>query len=422
MEDEKKVENVEENTNTSKLTWEEIIKRIEQAPKEVQAMVAKAYLRDDINNEDVQYKFNTDTLEELNDPDVESNVENFNAELPEGIGASGFTMRTTKPSNNPNYITTGSGGLSTCIKGYPMDALANVLANCVGYANGRRSEIINIVRGTNKNNNPTLNCNAENWIERAKAAGFAVGQTPKVGAIGVAMKGATLSGNDGAGHVWAVERVNSDGSTYTSESGYGGTAFWNQTRSNSNGRWGLSSGYTFRGFIYLPDDVQKVVDGGGSSQSTGDQFPGVSDEELARRVWTGEFGNGATRQARLGSRYAAVQALVNRGVGKSGTTSNVPYAGVSDEELARRVWTGEFGNGATRKQKLGSRYDAVQALVNRGVGKSGTTSNVPYAGVSDEELARRVWRGEFGNGATRRQKLGSRYDAVQALVNRGVGK
>lgn len=373
MKDEKKAEIVEENTevseNTSKLTWEEIIHRIEQAPKEVQTMVAKAYLREDIDNEDVQYKFNTDTLEELNDPNVESNVENFNADLPEGIGASGFTMRTTKPSNNPNYITTGAGGLSTCIKGYPTDANANVYANCVGHAHGRRNEIINTIRGTNKNNNPTLNCNAENWIERAKAAGMTVGQTPRVGAIGVAMKGATLNGADGAGHVWVVERVNSDGSTYTSESGYGGKAFWNQTRSNSNGRWGLSSGYTFRGFIYLPDDVQKVVDGSGSSQPTGDLFPGVSDEELARRVWIGEFGNGDTRKQKLGSRYAAVQALVNKGVGKSGTTSNVPFAGVSDEELARRVWTGEFGNGDTRKQKLGSRYSAVQALVNKGIGR-----------------------------------------------------
>lgn len=76
------------------------------------------------------------------------------------------------------------------------------------------------------------------------------------------MKGSTLNGGDGAGHVWIVEKVNSATSTYTSESGYGGTAFWNQTRSNSNGRWGLGSGYTFRAYIYLPDDVQKVVDGG----------------------------------------------------------------------------------------------------------------------------------------------------------------
>lgn len=46
-----------------------------------------------------------------------------------------------------------------------------------------------------------------------------------------------------------------------------------------------------------------------------------------------------------------------------------PFPGVSDEELAKRVWAGEFGNGDERKEKLGIRYDAVQALVDKGVGK-----------------------------------------------------
>lgn len=52
------------------------------------------------------------------------------------------------------------------------------------------------------------------------------------------------------------------------------------------------------------------------------------------------------------------------------TPSNDPFPGVSDEELAKRVWNGEFGNGDERKKKLGSRYSAVQALVNKGIGKS----------------------------------------------------
>lgn len=244
----------------AKLTDKEIIARIEMAPVEVQTMVAKAFIREDIDNEDVQYLFNTDTIEELNDANEASNVENIDAPAPEGIGAGEFFIRNSKPSGNKNFMTTGSGGWNTCIKGYPNDPNANVLANCVGYASGRFNEIINEVRGTIGCTYKTLNCNAENFIERAKAAGLKTGSTPRVGAIGCAMKGATLSGNDGAGHVWIVEKVNSANSTYTSESGYGGSAFWNQTRTNSNGRWGLSSGYTFRAYIYLPDDVQKVVD------------------------------------------------------------------------------------------------------------------------------------------------------------------
>lgn len=241
------------------MTDKEKIKRIEQAPAEMQTMVAKAFIREDIEDENIQYLFNTDTLEELNE-DGKATVENIDAEMPQGIGAGEFSIRTYKPSKNKNYITTGSGGWNTCIKGYPIDPNANVLANCVGYASGRFNEIINEARGTTGCTYKTLNCNAENFIERAKAAGLKIGSTPKVGAIGCAMKGSTLNGGDGAGHVWVVERVNGSSSTYTSESGYGSTAFWNQTRSNSNGRWGLGSGYTFRGFIYLPDDVQKIVD------------------------------------------------------------------------------------------------------------------------------------------------------------------
>ena len=43
-----------------------------------------------------------------------------------------------------------------------------------------------------------------------------------------------------------------DNTIYTSESSYGISAFYNAKRSNSNGRWGIGSKYTFRGFIYNP--------------------------------------------------------------------------------------------------------------------------------------------------------------------------
>ena len=64
----------------AQLSAEERIKRIELAPVEVQTMVAKAYIREDIDDEDVQYLFNTDTIEELNDKETDGNVvENLNA-------------------------------------------------------------------------------------------------------------------------------------------------------------------------------------------------------------------------------------------------------------------------------------------------------------------------------------------------------
>lgn len=352
------------------LSSEERIKRVEMAPAEIQIRVAKAFLRDDIDDEDVQYLFNTDSIEVLNDPNDNAIIENINADAPEGIGAGKFFIRNYKPSGNKNFITTGSGGWNTCIKGYPMDPNANVLANCVGYASGRFNEIINEARGTTGCTYKYLNCNAEWFIERAKQAGLQIGSTPRVGAIMCWQKGTVDGGQDGAGHVAIVERVYSNSSVYTSESGYGSTAFWNQNRSNSNGRWGIGSGYSFRGFIYLPDDVQKIVDGGSQPTPGSDPFPGVSDEELARRVWTGEFGNGDDRKNRLGSRYAAVQALVNRGIGKPSTPAPAP----------KPVVTNTLHVGDTVK------------IIGTGNGSSYGTSGTAY-GIGWTRTVLKIWEG-----------------------------
>lgn len=234
------------------LTWEQKIQNIESAPEEARLMIAKAYIRDDIPDENVQYEFNTDSPEQLNE---DGEIENLNADDPEGIGATGFTIRTTRPANNKNFITRGSGGWNTCIKGNPRYQYADALANCVGYASGRFNEIINIARETTGCTYTTLNCNAVGFKERAEAAGLKTGSTPRRGAI-------MCWGKEGAaGHVAIVERVNNSNSVYTSESGWGSSAiFWNSTRSNNNGRWGIGAGYYFRCFIYLPDDVQKAID------------------------------------------------------------------------------------------------------------------------------------------------------------------
>ena len=236
----------------AQLSSEERIARVEQAPEAVRVMVAKAFLRDDIDDEDVQYLFNSDSPEQLNE---DGEIENLNADDPEGIGATGFTMRTTRPANNKNFITRGSGGWNTCIKGSPRYQYADALANCVGYASGRFNEIINIARETSGCTYTTLNCNAVNFKERAEAAGLKTGSTPRRGAI-------MCWGKEGdAGHVAIVERVNNNNSVYTSESGWGSSSiFWNSTRTNNNGRWGCGAGYYFRCFIYLPDDVQKAID------------------------------------------------------------------------------------------------------------------------------------------------------------------
>ena len=155
-------------------------------------------------------------------------------------------IRNKKPEKgNKFYTRKSSGGYSTCIKGKPTDT-CDVLSNCVGYACGRFNEIIGEMKY------PSLNCNAENFIERAKSLGLEISDVPTLGGIMVWQKGSTLGSSDGAGHVAIVERIDSSNQIFTSESNYGGEAFFNSTRTNKNGRWGLSSKYSFRGCIVNP--------------------------------------------------------------------------------------------------------------------------------------------------------------------------
>ena len=169
-------------------------------------------------------------------------------------------IRTTCPKNNKYYIRTVTGGLNGAVAGDPTQPYANVLDNCVGYANGRFNEAWNDpeLEGIVKKFHVQLTCNAENFIESAKRQGLKISSAPVVGGIMVWQKGATLSGGDGAGHVAFVERVYDDGTILTSESGWASWAFKTVRRDNSNGRWGQNSYYKFRGCIINPD-IKNVI-------------------------------------------------------------------------------------------------------------------------------------------------------------------
>lgn len=156
-------------------------------------------------------------------------------------------MRTTQPKNNKYYIRKANGGYNGAVKGSPTIKGADVLCNCVGYANGRFGEIQDL--GYIKYQ---LVCNAENFIEKAKSYGLKISPVPVLGGIMVWQKGKSLSGNDGAGHVAVVEKVISANQIITSESGWASWAFKTVNRNNSNGRWGQSSAYKFRGCIVNP--------------------------------------------------------------------------------------------------------------------------------------------------------------------------
>lgn len=161
-----------------------------------------------------------------------------------------FKPRLTKPeAGNPYYNTVSNGGYSTAIVGLPTDPGCNVLANCVGYAAGRFNEIIGAGKFVYFQHPP----NAENFYDTAIKLGLEVGTAPKLGAIVVWAKGKTWNSADGAGHVAVVEKINSDGSIITSESGYNcKTPFWTTAREKSNGNWGEGSAYRFLGFVYQP--------------------------------------------------------------------------------------------------------------------------------------------------------------------------
>lgn len=155
-----------------------------------------------------------------------------------------------------------------------------------GYANGRFAEII----GKGKVEFQLV-CNAENFIEKAKNYGLQVVNYPTLGGIMVWQKG-SLSSRDGAGHVAIVERIDSANQIYTSESSYGGSAFYNATRTNNNGRWGMGSAYAFRGCIVNPaiGDIHYVEPSKSSTYTVqaGDTLSGIASkygttyQELAR--------------------------------------------------------------------------------------------------------------------------------------------
>ena len=98
---------------------------------------------------------------------------------------------------------------------------------------------------------------------------------------------------------------------------------------------------------------------------------------------------------------------------KKNTSTKNPLDAFTNGELADKVIAGEFGAGDARKNALGARYEAVQAIVNK---KLGISNDI-------DRVARAVIRGEYGSGEARRVRLtsaGYDYNAVQARVNQMI--
>ena len=192
-----------------------------------------------------------------------------------------FVQRTTAPTKDNAYYYANN----------PFYKSGWGMPNCTCYAWGRFYEIT----GTY----PKLStANAENWW--GYSDGYARGQTPKRGAVMCWRKGVAGDGDDGAGHVAIVEAVHSDGSITTSESGWNDSRFWwENTRTNSNGRWGSGSAYTFQGFIYSPIDFD--AESTPVEPITGNRYLSKAEmENNARYIWQYLKGNGWSMNAVAG--------------------------------------------------------------------------------------------------------------------------
>lgn len=368
-----------------------------------------------------------------------------------------FSMRTSKPAKgNKFYNTKSNGGYSTCIVGKPTD-VCNVLANCVGYACGRFNEIIGSMKY------PSLNCNAENFIERAKSAGLSIVSYPTLGGIMVWQKGSTLGDSDGAGHVAVVERIDSANQIYTSESGYGSTAFYNAVRSNSNGRWGLGSAYKFRGCIVNPaiGDVHYTE----SSSNTTNEFAHAIGETVTFTTCYTSSSNAANMKnyipaskmlrtsgkitkrlkvrnssGTLVSVYLLDNGLcwVNDGDIKgansntssgSSTTSKNKYK-VGDVVKINRVYISSTSTaGLTPDKTSGTITKILEGVRNPYLlnnGNIGWVNDNCIIGLASSTMTARqfameVWyEGKHGTGATRKdnaEKLGVNYNEAQKLID-----
>ncbi len=253
--------------------------------------------------------------------------------------AAKFTKRLSTPSKTNKYYYDLN----------PYHQSGYGLPNCTCYAYGRWYEMLG--------KKPKLSLrNAENWYNHDD--GYKRGQTPKVGAVAVWRRGKVGVESDGAGHVAIVEEVYKDGSFLTSNSAWGGALFYTKKYPANNYNNG---DYIFLGFIYLPIEFEQTTQKPTKPTNT---LSDKSDLELACEVLEGKYGNGKDREKALGTRYASVQRQVE---------FMVACRDKSEAQMAIYVWNGKFGTGELRKRAInlcGHSYNAVQSLVEQGMGKS----------------------------------------------------
>lgn len=99
-----------------------------------------------------------------------------------------------------------------------------------------------------------------------------------------------------------------------------------------------------------------------------DNTPSGSIMDLATGVLQGKYGDGADREAALGTKFQDVQNEVNHRLQSSVDT------------LVNEVMQGRYGNGADREAALGPRYKEVQDKINSANGGGSSTTYVVQSG------------------------------------------
>lgn len=289
-------------------------------------------------------------------------------------------IRTTRPeAGNKYYIRKANGGYSTCIQGKPTDKWCDVLSNCVGYACGAANEELDL--GYEKYH---LNCNAENFIERAIASGLSVYKTPQVGDI-ICWEGAGSL----AGHVGIVIDVINSNCIKIAQSGWGSSnPFYITTNYNNNGRWGLSSNYPFRGFIRIlptPPAPQPTP------KPTPKPTPGPSDKFNIgdRVVVNGPLYTNSNASSSAGSVSNKTTNITRKNPGSAHPYNTTGDLGWMDESSIRKA---EEPKPQPTPQPTGLQVGDRVKITGTGNGSSYGDSNTAY-GIGWERQILKIWSG-----------------------------
>lgn len=285
-------------------------------------------------------------------------------------------IRTTRPTaGNKYFIRKANGGYSTCIQGKPTDSQCDVLANCVGYACGAYNEELGL--GYEKYH---LNCNAENFIERAIASGLSVSSKPVIGSI-LCWEGVGSL----AGHVAIVIEVINDNCIRTAESGYGSSRpFWITTRYNNNGRWGLNVNYKPRGFIINPNYPYNPTP---KPEPTPKPTPGPSDKFNIgdKVVINGALYVSSNAASPAGSISNKVTNITRKNPGSAHPYNTTGDLGWMDESSIRKAEE-------PKPQPTGLQVGDRVKITGTGNGSSYGDSNTAY-GIGWERQILKIWSG-----------------------------